>query len=102
MCFAYKISKNLTTLNFVVQDVYGNTVYSRASLNTIADFNWHYSCIDLYAALKAADSTFTTAANKLTLLSVSILNNRTCLIHFSKKITKLLYKKKGECESIIL
>jgi hypothetical protein len=70
MCFAYKVTKNLTTLNFVVQDSNGNSINSQASLNTIADFNWHYTCIDLYATLKAADSTFTTAANKLTLMSV--------------------------------
>ena len=61
----------MASVNFVVQDSLGNTIKSQASLNTIADFNWHYLCVDLYAALKAADSSFNTPADKLTLISVS-------------------------------
>ena len=71
LCFAYKISQPLNTLYFTVQDIYGNTINSQASLNTTADFNWNYVCVDLYASLKSYDSTFKTAANLLKLMSVS-------------------------------
>ena len=71
MCFAYKVTKAITTLSFTVQNIQGNSINGQANLNTTADFHWHYVCVDLYAALRTADSTFTTAASQLTLLSVN-------------------------------
>ena len=80
MCFAYKVTKPLEYVTFYVRDSLGNTLNANAYLNnTIADFNWHYTCVDLYAALKASQggSSFTTLASKLTLVSVCL-----CLFNF--------------------
>ena len=70
-------------------DIFGNTFYSQAKLNTTADFNWHYVCVDLHAALKAYDSTFTTAASLLKLMSVSVLRKIFLNLYLEKHFLSL-------------
>ncbi len=74
MCFAYKIAQPITAVTFQVQDLLGNIMNAQASLNTTADMAWHYTCVDLYAGMKASQggASFTTPAPQLTLLSVRI------------------------------
>ena len=74
MCFAYKISQPITAVSSQVQDLLGNIINAQASLNTTGDMTWHYTCVDLYAGMKASQggASFTTPAAQLTLLSVRI------------------------------
>jgi len=74
MCFAYKIAQPITAVSFQVQDLLGNIMNAQASLNTTADMAWHYTCVDLFAGMKASQggASFTTPAPQLTLLSVHI------------------------------
>ena len=74
MCFAYKLTQPLTYIYFQVQDIQGNIINSYASLNTTADLAWHYTCVDLYAAMKTANSAFNTPAAQLKLLMVCFLS----------------------------
>ena len=46
-------------------DQFGNEIDAQASIETIADYEWHYICTDLYAA-----ANITTQASKLILYSV--------------------------------
>lgn len=71
MCFAYKIKSAITSITFVVVDLYGNRTNGLAYIQPIADFNWHYMCIDLYASLKT-NNNIKTPKNQLTLISVII------------------------------
>jgi hypothetical protein len=52
MCFAYKITRKLTSLAIQVSDSYGNRTYIQINIETTNDNNWRYMCVDLADAIQ--------------------------------------------------
>ena len=47
----------ITRVYFQVYDQLYNTIQSYVNVVTIPDSNWHYICVDLYAAILSTQST---------------------------------------------
>ena len=72
MCFAYKLTNPIVEIGFQVLVDGEWTKNAFATINTIADKEWHYTCIDLYQALLKSWSTnaATYPVYRLTLVGV--------------------------------